>query len=159
GTEVAVKQRTALHAREGSYWPKGKPLAAYGSWRIDQAAKAGYLILVEGESDCWALWRHGMPALGIPGANAGKTLEREHMQGVFRVSVRREPDNGAASFLEGIRRRLGKLSFAGQAFELRMPEGAKGPADLHARDAGQFKALMEEAIRSSTPIELNPPAR
>src|SRR5262249_18232275 len=33
GTEVAVKQRTALHAREGSYWPKGKPLAAYGSWR------------------------------------------------------------------------------------------------------------------------------
>src|SRR5262249_54563440 len=73
GAEIAVKRRTALKAGDGSYWPKGKPLAAYGSWRIDRTNKAGFLILVEGESDCWTLWHHGLPALGIPGESAVKT--------------------------------------------------------------------------------------
>ncbi len=30
GEDIAVKRRTALKATDGSYWPKGKPLAAYG---------------------------------------------------------------------------------------------------------------------------------
>src|SRR5262245_40860873 len=52
GCRIAVKKRSALKATDGSYWPKGKPLAAYGQERLDAAAKAGFLILVEGESDC-----------------------------------------------------------------------------------------------------------
>src|SRR6266852_2881917 len=51
GSDIAVKKRTALRAKEGSYWPKDVPLAAYGQWRIGDANKAGFLILVEGESD------------------------------------------------------------------------------------------------------------
>jgi hypothetical protein len=158
GAEVAVKQRTALKATEGSYWPKGKTPAAYGSWRIDLANKAGFLILVEGESDCWALWHHGLPALGIPGANAVKTLDKEHVEAVPTVYVHREPDNGGTAFVEGVRRRLAGLGFAGKAFELRMPEGVKDPADLHARDPEQFKTALEEATRSLAPIELSRPA-
>jgi hypothetical protein len=155
--EIAVKQRTALKATEGSYWPRGKPLAAYGSWRIDQANRIGFLILVEGESDCWALWHHGLPALGIPGANAVKTLEKEHIEGVPTVYVHREPDNGGTVFVEGVGRRLTDLGFAGKAFEVRMPEGVKDPAELHTRDPGRFKAAMEEAIRTSVPVELSRP--
>ncbi len=158
GAAVAVKRRTALKATEGSYWPKGQPLAAYGSWRIDGANRAGFLILVEGESDCWALWHHGLPALGIPGSNAVKALEKEHVEGVPTVYVHREPENGGTAFVEGVRRRLAELDFAGKAFELRMPEGVKDPADLHARDPERFKATLEEAIRSSAGIELSPPA-
>src|SRR5262249_1507228 len=30
GNELAVKRRTALKASEGSYWPAGMPLEAYG---------------------------------------------------------------------------------------------------------------------------------
>src|SRR5262249_24556147 len=56
---IAVKRRTKLLAKEGSYWPKGQALVAYGLWRLDRAAKASFIILVEGESDCWALWKHG----------------------------------------------------------------------------------------------------
>jgi hypothetical protein len=48
--------RTALVAREGSRWSKGKgEIVAYGLERLEEARKAGYLILVEGESDCWTL--------------------------------------------------------------------------------------------------------
>src|SRR5262249_46531305 len=42
GAELAVKQRTALKAKDGSYWPKGRPLTAYGQWRLDEADKAGF---------------------------------------------------------------------------------------------------------------------
>lgn len=37
GIEAAVKSRTALAAKDGSYWPAGVPLMAYGEWRIDVA--------------------------------------------------------------------------------------------------------------------------
>ncbi len=158
GAEIAVKRRTALKATEGSYWPKGQPLAAYGSWRIDRANRAGFLILVEGESDCWALWHHGLPALGIPGANAVKTVDKEHVEAVPTVYVHREPDNGGTAFVEGVRRRLADLGFAGKAFELRMREGVKDPADLHAHEPEQFKAALEAAIRASVPIDFSRPA-
>jgi hypothetical protein len=155
GCRIAVKRRTALKARDGSYWPKGKPLAAYGQERLDAAARAGFLILVEGESDCWALWHHGLPALGIPGANAVKqTLLREYIEAVERIYVVREPDRGGETFVEGVCKRLASLGFAGKVFELQMPDGIKDPADLHAADPEQFKAQMEKAICASTPLEL-----
>jgi hypothetical protein len=159
GAEVAIKQRTALKAAEGSYWPKGKPLMAYGCWRIDRANKTGFLILVEGESDCWAVWHHGLPALGIPGANAVMTLLKEYIEGVPTIYVHREPDKGGTAFVEGVGRRLADLKFAGKAFELRMPEGVKDPAELHAHDPKRFKAALEEAIRISAPVELSRPGR
>jgi hypothetical protein len=155
GEEFAVKRRTALKAKNGSYWPKGRPLAAYGQQRLDAAAKAGFLILVEGESDCWALWYHGVPALGIPGANAVKnTLDREHVEAVQTVYVHREPDKGGETFTAGVRDRLAALGFDGNVFELRMPDGIKDPADLHVADPALFKARLEEAIRAATPLEL-----
>jgi hypothetical protein len=153
GAEIAIKRRTALSAREGSFWPQGKPLAAYGSWRIDQANKASFLILVEGESDCWVLWHHGLPALGIPGASTVKTLVKEHLEALAIIYVHREPDRGGTAFIEGVRRRLTDLRFTGKSFELRMPDGVKDPAELHARDPERFKAAVEEAIRNSTLID------
>ena len=64
GAPLMMKRRTALKAKEGSFWPKSVPVCAYGRWRIHEAAKNGVLIVVEGESDCWTLWHHGLPALG-----------------------------------------------------------------------------------------------
>jgi hypothetical protein len=154
GCRIAAKKRTALKATDGTYWPKGKPLAAYGQERLDVAAKAGFLILVEGESDCWAMWHHGLPALGIPGANVVKTLEKEHVEAVETIYVHREPDNGGELFVEGIRKRLAALGWPGKLIELRMPDGIKDPADLHVADPEQFKARLEEAISSSTPRDL-----
>jgi hypothetical protein len=152
GEEIAIKRRTAVKARDGSYWPKGKPLAAYGQWRLDTATKAGILILVEGESDCWALWKHGLPALGLPGASTVKTLLPEHVEALQTVYVHREPDNGGTAFLAAVVKRLPAVGFAGKAFEMRMPDGVKDPADLHAQDPSTFKDRLKEAILKAAPI-------
>jgi hypothetical protein len=157
GEQILVKQRTAIKAKEGSYWPKGHRLTAYGQNRLDAAAKAGFLIPVEGESDCWALWYHRLPALGIPGANAAVTLKREHIEAVETVYVHREPDDAGALFVAGVCKRLTALDFKGKVFELRMPDGIKDPADLHADAPEQFKARLEQAIRDSTPLDLPAP--
>ncbi len=154
GENIAVKRRSALKATDGSYWPKGTPLAAYGQWRLAEAAKAGFQIVVEGESDCWALWFHKLPALGIPGANAVKVLELEHVEGVGTIYVHREPDRGGAAFVEGLRNRMAALGYVGKVFELRMPEGVKDPADLHLQNPRMFKERLEEAIRASTVLQL-----
>src|SRR5262249_1043517 len=153
GATIAVKRRTALKAGDGSFWPKGQRLAAYGIWRLNHANKAGFLILVEGESDCWALWYHEFPALGLPGSGTARsTLEREHVEAVERVYVHREPDDGGKHFVENVCRRLAELKSAGQVFELRTPEGVKDPADLHAANPGQFPERLQEAIRSARPL-------
>jgi putative DNA primase/helicase len=39
----------------------------YGLWRLDQACAAGYVVMVEGASECHTLWFHGVPAIGLPG--------------------------------------------------------------------------------------------
>jgi putative DNA primase/helicase len=45
--------RTALVAKKGSFWTKGVGvIVPYGLWRLEEARKAGFLVLVEGESDC-----------------------------------------------------------------------------------------------------------
>jgi hypothetical protein len=149
GEEIAVKRRTALKATEGSYWPQGQPLAAYGIWRIDRANRAGFLILAEGESDVWTLWHHGLPALGLPGSNTAKTLEWEHVAAVSTVYVVREPDTGGDSFVPGVAARLKVIGYRGDAFELRMPDGVKDPSDLHVKDPERFRAVVEKCVVTS----------
>jgi hypothetical protein len=155
GNEVAVKRRTAHKATEGSYWPKGLPLLAYGQECLDAARKARLLNLVEGESDCWAGWYHGIPALGIPGANATKVLAAEHLDGIEVVYIHREPDRGGQQFVQGATARLEALGFRGKVYELRLPEGIKDLADLHATAPEMFLARLEEAIKTAIPLQLH----
>ena len=103
--------RTALKAKDGSRWlpGEGRPVP-YGLDRIEHARAKGCIVLVEGESDCWTLWYHGFPALGVPGADMASKLEPEHLQGVDRVYVCREPDRGGETFVRGVARRLQEIS-------------------------------------------------
>jgi hypothetical protein len=48
-------------------WPKGRSLAAYGSWRTQAAREFEHAYIVEGETDAWTIWHHGLPCLGLPG--------------------------------------------------------------------------------------------
>jgi hypothetical protein len=158
GEPLAEKRRTAVKATDGSRWPKGQPLAAYGSWRIDEARRAGRLYLVEGESDCWAAWRHGLPALGLPGAGAAATLLAEHVEAVEAVHVVQEPDQGGERFVAGVARRLADLRFAGRASAVRLP--VKDLADLHVRHGGdrqKFLADLTAAVADARPLDVAPP--
>jgi hypothetical protein len=159
GEEIAVKKRTALKATEGSYWPKGQALASYGDWRIDLASRASFLVLVEGESDCWALWHHGIPTLGIPGSNGTKVLTAEQLCCVEKLYVCREPDRGGDIFLQGVAHRLREIGWQGEAFEIRCPKGTKDPADLHLQAPAQdeFCRAFEAVVREAVPLDLKRP--
>lgn len=151
--------RTTLKARDGSKWSRGegKPVP-YGLWRLAEARKAGFLVLVEGESDCWTLWHHGFPALGLPGADMTKTLRAAYFQGIDRVYVFREPDRGGETFVRGIAEQFsGWRSWRGELREINLP-GAKDPNELHKQDPGGFKAAFEAALEAAEPLDLAPPA-
>jgi putative DNA primase/helicase len=152
GKTIATKRRTALAAKEGSFWPRGVPLMAYGLDRLDAARAGGWVFFVEGESDCWTLWNHGLPALGIPGASAARVLAAEHVEGFGRVYMVQEPDNGGEAFMRGVAARLSALGWTGKLRAVSIP-GAKDPGELwcKVRDAGKFTALLREAVRKGRP--------
>ena len=143
--------RTALQANKGSYWLPKKSLEAtvpYGLDRLGEARKQGYIVLVEGESDCWAMWLNGFPAMGIPGAGMTKTLRREQLEGITTLYVYQEPDSGGTAFVQGIARQLQTLGWKNEVFVLSI-EGVKDPNELHKNDPNQFKEKFQAALESA----------
>ena len=144
--------RTALAAKEGSFWSKGEgSIVAYGLERLEEARKAGYLVLVEGESDCWTLWYHQFPALGLPGAKMAGTLEESVLAGIDRLYIMQEPDAGGTPFVTQIARKLEAWQWPGQACVLRL-SGAKDPNALHQQERQGFRAAFQRALDQAQPL-------
>src|SRR6266536_1370621 len=144
--------RTALVAKEGSHWSAGQgKIVPYGLARLDEARKAKYLLLVEGESDCWTLWYHQFPALGLPGAEMAGTLEESMLVGIERLYIMQEPDDGGTAFLNQIARKLEAWQWPGKVFVLRLPS-AKDPNELHQQDRQGFRAAFQRALDQAEPL-------
>ena len=144
--------RTALVAKEGSHWSQGEgTIVPYGLERLEEARKAGYLVLVEGESDCWTLWYQGFPALGLPGAEMARTLEESMFAGIDRLYLMQEPDAGGTAFVNQIARKLEAWQWSGKAFVLRL-EGAKDPNQLHQQDRQGFRVSFQQALEEAEPL-------
>jgi len=140
------RKRTALAAKEGSLWSQGNgEILAYGLERLEEARDAGFLVLVEGESDCWTLWFHKLPALGLPGAEMTGKLKQEYLQGIERLYVFKEPDSGGTAFVTGVERLLKMWDWSGTAYVVSLPD-AKDPNDLHKRDWKAFKGVFQQAL-------------
>ena len=144
--------RTALAAKEGSYWSKGEgSIVPYGLERLEEARKAGYLVVVEGESDCWTLWYQGFPVLGLPGAEMAGTLEEAMLSGIDRLYIMQEPDAGGTTFVTGIARKLETWQWQGKAFVLHL-SGAKDPHALHVQGRQAFRVAFQHALEQAEPL-------
>jgi len=144
--------RTALIAKEGSHWSKGEgSIVAYGLERLEEGRSAGYLVLVEGESDCWTLWYHQFPALGVPGARMTGVLEESVLAGIDRLYMMQEPDAGGAAFVTQIAHKLAAWWWPGQAYVLRL-SGAKDPNALHQQERQGFRAAFQRALKQAQPL-------
>jgi putative DNA primase/helicase len=101
GEEAAVRFRVALEkSEEGDdrfRWRAGDKAMLYGLWRLEKIRKAGWVVLVEGESDTQTLWYHGIPALGIPGVDTWKKEWAGYLDGIEKIYVVVEPDKGGES--------------------------------------------------------------
>ncbi len=152
GSEGAVRLRLALEKspqRDDRFrWRKGSRPALYGLWRMERIKEAGYVVLVEGESDCHTLWHHGVEALGVPGANNWKEEWAERLEGVPKVYAVVEPDGGGEALKE-------KLSASSVRDRLRLVElapEAKDVSELHLADPGRFKENLRAAFGRAVPL-------
>ena len=147
GVEVAVRFRLALEkGEEGDdrfRWRRGDRALPYGLWRLGRAREAGYVVLVEGESDCHTLWHHGVEALGVPGACNWKEEWSAYLDGIEKVYAVVEPDGGGEAFREklsacaGIRERLRFVQLG----------DAKDPSALHL--ASEAPERFKEDLRAA----------
>lgn len=158
GADGAVL-RTKLRSATKSWWDRdgaGTPL--YGLDRL--AASTGPVLIVEGESDCHALWQRGVAAVGVPGANAWK-LEYGPLFTGRDVIVWQEPDTGGATLVAAVAKSLPK---ARVLRDVRWPfqGGAlmKDPGDLHqaVQQAGaEWASAWRGVVSLATPIGAEPP--
>ena len=102
GQETAIRFRTALEKAEDGddrfRWRTGSKAGLYGLWRLDAIRRAGYVVLVEGESDAQTLWYHDVPALGVPGAGTWKGEWAGCLDGLESIYAVIEPDGGGEAF-------------------------------------------------------------
>jgi DNA-binding transcriptional ArsR family regulator len=151
GQEVAVRFRVSLDGSEKFRWRSGDKPRPYGLRLLEEARKAGYVVLVEGESDCHTLWCHEIPALGIPGASNWRDEWATYLDGLEKVYVVIEPDQGGDTLREKliscapIRERLHLLELGDH----------KDPSALHLTDPDRFMERFRVALEKAKPwVEL-----
>ena len=138
--------RTALKAKEGSRWNNASgAIIPYGLEDLEEARTAGFLVLVEGESDRWTLKLHHIPVLGIPGAEMTRTLKPEYLTGIERLYLFQEPDNAGVKFVADIQKLLQQWHWTGTAYIVSLPD-AKDPNEMHKRGMKGFKESFRQAM-------------
>ncbi len=149
GKTIRVRRRLALRKTLSGpdnrfRWAKGNAMALYGLWRLAEIRREGWVVLVEGESDCHTLWFYGVPALGIPGAQNYRAEWTAALSGLD-LYVWREPDEGGDKMVEKLRPLLPT------AHVIMPPEGVKDISEAHC--AGRdIPALVAELKASARPI-------
>jgi 5S rRNA maturation endonuclease (ribonuclease M5) len=150
GEEGAVRFRVGLEkSGDGDdrfRWRTGSKAMLYGLWRLKKIRKAGWVVLVEGESDTQTLWYHGFPTLGIPGVETWKEAWVEHLEDVERIYVVIEPDQGGATLKD----KLVSSSIRDRLHVLELRE-YKDASALHVADPEHFNERFADALKNAVP--------
>ena len=151
GSEEAVRYRIALEKTEEGddrfRWRTGSKARLYGLWRLEGIRKAGYVVLVEGESDAQTLWYHGIPALGVPGASNWKPEFTEHLEGIERVYAVIEPDQGGNT----MREKLSASSLRDRLYVVDLGKH-KDASGLYLSDREGFEENLNRALADAVPL-------
>jgi len=142
GETICTRYRGTLAANgsDRRFWFKrGDKQQLFGLWRL----RPEPVIVVEGETDCAALWAAGFNAIGAPGSeswNEGRfapALER-----CPAVLVHIEPDTGGETF----RAKLLRSRLRPRMRFFTTAPAAKDPCELRAKDPNGFRAAMEQLL-------------
>jgi hypothetical protein len=145
GEVLAVRLRMALTG-DRFRWRSGDRPTLYGLDRLAAARADGYVVLVEGESDCHTLWSFGIPAIGIPGAgNWREDRDAPHLEGIAKIYVLIEPDQGG----EAVKQWLSASSISDRAHLLCLP--AKDASALYLDDPSRFRERWLQACGEAVP--------
>lgn len=133
--------------------PDGISLQAYGIWKLAKFAEDGHkqLIIVEGESDCWALWHHGFAVLGLPGAQTARTLKLDYISKFESVLIWQEPQKAGQAFAHKVINQVRDVGYTGQILVYATPDDAKDPSAIAAFKGDTFPDYFRELIAGAKP--------
>lgn len=142
GTELTYSVRTAIDGKGRFRAPSGAKRQLYGLNWLPIAREQNRVIFVEGESDCCTGWAHGMPMVGVPGANVWREEWAGQFDDISYIFVVKEPDQGGAALVEALRRAFGS--------RLRVVElPAKDTSELYLQDRVRFVERFEKALEDA----------
>lgn len=136
--------------KDGSIYP-------YGLDRLKDARHEGYLIIDEGESDCWTLWFNSFPALGLPGNTHEKKIKIEYLESIPRIYISQESGDGGKVFVDRLTKHLTKIGYQGEIRIFTCGQ-FKDPSDLYINDPENFPLNFQEILAIAEPWELAPTA-
>lgn len=152
GNLVATRYRHSLSGAIKFSWQKGSKVHPYGLWRLQKAREKGFVVVVEGESDCHTLWEHDVPAIGAPGADTFQSRWSVYLKGLD-VYLYKEPDKGGEAFLKKICVGLLDSHFKGQVHSFSL-QGYKDPSALHMEGADGFLEKWQAAMGMANKLDI-----
>ena len=127
----------------------GKDICMYGEWKLEQIRTAGYVVLVEGESDSQSMWYMGISTLGIPGASMMRKEWATTLQDL-KVYIHVEPDKGGEAFLHKVTTALRDGKFIGQVYKWSCKNfGCKDPSDVYIKYGKEEAAEKIKSVISN----------
>jgi hypothetical protein len=143
--ELLTRSRVSLTGKPKVMTRKGDKHHLYGLWKLQEAREAGYLVLVEGESDTQTLWYHGEPTVGVPGASSWKAEWGPELEGIDKVYVVVEDEAG-----ESLWRKLADTAWVRERLYKVELDGMKDVSELHVQDPEGFKEHLHAVLRNAT---------
>ncbi len=149
GGPPSIKFRISLSGDPKTKWRKGDKALLYGAHDAKHLPAAGRVVLVEGESDCHTLWKHQIPALGLPGAAAwNEERDAPLLKDVPVIFVVVEPDRGGAAVMAW----LMCSSIASWARLVHMPRETKDVSALYLSDPENFVKNLDALFEAAQPL-------
>lgn len=156
GKVVARRMRMPRGSDPRFQWRRGSTLTLYGLWRMDYIRQAGYVMLVEGESDAQTLWHLGIQALGVPGASTFRPEHAALLRNVPEIFLHVEPDKGGRTLHRHVCEALHETDYEGtvRAFSCSAHEGIKDPSSLFIAEGDHAAEILWTLARRADPINL-----
>ncbi len=144
GQVAAVHIRIALKGNDRFRWRMGDKASwgPYGLNRLPLIKKAGWVLFVEGESDCWTCWAHDIPALGAPGKGIFPVSWGEYLEDLD-IYIWQEP--GAEDFTQRI------YKAAPHSKVIIAPENIKDISEAHIQGEN-IVSLLEDLKAKAIPV-------
>jgi Protein of unknown function (DUF3631) len=150
GEKVAVKFRVAAEGDNKLLWKRGAKPCLYGLDRHSVAVDAGFVVIVEGESDTQTALHHGIPVLGLPGAtNWDEARDAPHFDDIPLIYVVIEPDRGG----ETVKGWLATSAIRSKARLVHLPLKDLSALHLKHPDPEEFRKAWDAALQSAIPVE------
>ena len=156
GAIVARRKRMPNGNNPRFLWNKGSKTTLYGLWRMDLIREAGYVVIVEGESDAQSLWLVGISALGMPGASTFREEHARMLMDVPKIYIHVEPDKGGETARRRTLLAFREAGYLGEArvFSCNSHKGIKDPSGLYIEEGMDAKGIIEGLMEASEKVNL-----